>query len=175
MKSFILGGIILLLVSVVAVINKDNFIVAPYGSPSQENWWKRNPIFGYPSYSYWEAFESKPLTTIKKSVVHNSSEDPLLQYAPDTPSPVTLDNNQPYHLLNDIMQPPRFKESISCVNSRSCYATDFQRMLEKTGTHRQMTNNYKRDYPDSCTSPIQELVLNFYKHDAMPVPVNNTG
>ena len=73
------------------------------------------------------------------------------------------------------MSPPRVKESISCVNSRSCYATDFDRMISKTGNFRQMTNNYKRGYPDSCSAPYQELVLNFYKADPMAIPKNNTG
>jgi hypothetical protein len=87
----------------------------------------------------------------------------LLDYRPNQPSPVDLQNTQPYHLLSDIMEQPRIKESVSCVNSRSCYATDFERTIEKTGNYRQQTNNYKRKYPDSCSSPLQELVLNFYK------------
>jgi hypothetical protein len=61
------------------------------------------------------------------------------------------------------MEEPRVKESVSCVNSRSCYATNFERTIEKTGNYNQLTNNYKRKYPDSCSSPLQELVLNFYK------------
>ena len=87
----------------------------------------------------------------------------ILDYLPNQPSPVDLQNSQPYHLLSDIMGEPRVKESISCVNSRSCYATDFERTIEKTGNYRQQTNNYKRKYPDSCSAPMQELVLNFYK------------
>jgi hypothetical protein len=87
----------------------------------------------------------------------------LLDYRPNQPSPVDLQNTQPYHLLSDIMGEPRVKESVSCVNSRSCYATNFERTIEKTGNYRQQTNNYKRKYPDSCSSPLQELVLNFYK------------
>ena len=87
----------------------------------------------------------------------------ILDYRPNQPSPVELYNSQPYHLLNDYMQEPRLKESLSCVDSRSCYATDFQRTIEKTGNYSQLTNNYKRKYPDSCSAPLQELVLNFYK------------
>ena len=87
----------------------------------------------------------------------------IMDYRPNQPSPVDLYNTQPYHLLNDIMEQPRLKESISCVDSRSCYATDFQRTIEKTGDFKQLTNNYKRKYPDSCSAPLQELVLNFYK------------
>jgi len=92
----------------------------------------------------------------------DSNQD-LLDYRPNQPSPIDLHNTQPYHLLSDIMQEPRVKESLSCVNSRSCYATDFQRSIEKTGNFLQMTNNYKRKYPDSCSGGHQELTLNFYK------------
>jgi len=114
-----------------------------------------------------EAFDDVPMMDKK--------EPPVLSYPPNGPSPVDLYNKQPYHLLSDEMQPPRMKESLSCVNSRSCYATDFQRMIEKTGTFRQLTNNYKRGFPDSCTGWQQELALNFYKADPVPIPPNNTG
>lgn len=95
----------------------------------------------------------------------NPTADPnqdLLDYRPNQPSPVDLQNTQPYHLLSDYMGEPRVKEALSCVTSRSCYATDFQRTIEKTGNYSQMTNNYKRKYPDSCSGTEQELTLNFY-------------
>lgn len=105
----------------------------------------------YPA--YFEKFEDK--------------KSPIFEYPPNTPSPADIYNNQPYHLLNDEFQSPRDKESLSCVNSRSCYATDFEKVISKTGNFRQFTNNYKRGYPDSCSAPYQELVLNFYKADPM--------
>lgn len=120
-------------------------------------------------YRYTEGFENVP------SILQSDGANPILEFVPDSPSPADIYDTQPYHLLSDIMEVPRTKESISCVNSRNCYATDFGRMIEKTGTFRQMTNNYKRNYPDSCTAPTQELVLNFYKTDPMPIPSNNTG
>lgn len=123
----------------------------------------------YYFYRYTEGFENA------RNILRSDDANPILEFAPDTPSPADVYDNQPYHLLSDIMAVPRTKESISCVNSRNCYATDFSRMIEKTGTFRQMTNNYKRNYPDSCTAPTQELVLNFYKTDPMPIPSNNTG
>jgi len=160
--------------------------VAPFAPKSHKNWWRRDgwARFGYPYYSYWENFENlndKPAPFIVNSEDSSllskqaESESPVMEFAPDTPGPADLYNNQPYHLLGDEMAAPRDKESISCVNSRSCYATDFQRMVDKTGNFRQMTNNYKRNYPDSCSAPYQELVLNFYKADPMSVPQNNTG
>ena len=191
MRNNILFDILLVLISLVISmsISKAKFVnyVAPYARKSQKNWWKRAgwERFGYPYYSYWENFEnlndrpaevaaeSEDQVELLKSKIGN--EGAVLEYPPDTPGPADLYNNQPYHLLGDEMPPPRVKETISCVNSRSCYAQDFERMVSKTGNYRQMTNNYKRGYPDSCSAPYQELVLNFYKADSMPVPHNNTG
>jgi len=191
MRNYILFVILLVLIGLVVSmsVNKAKFVnyVAPYAPKSQKNWWKRAgwERFGYPYYSYWENFEnlndrpaevaaeSEDQAELLKSKIGN--EGVVLEYPPDTPGPADLYNNQPYHLLGDEMPPPRVKETISCVNSRSCYAQDFERMVSKTGNYRQMTNNYKRGYPDSCSAPYQELVLNFYKADSMPIPPNNTG
>ena len=194
----VLFGLILLVLTITFLktisMKETNFInyVAPFAPKSHKNWWRRGPAserFGYPSYSYWENFEKenfenlndKPAAYIDDSEDSSllakkvESETPVMEFAPDTPGPADLYNNQPYHLLADEMGQPRDKESLSCVNSRSCYATDFQRMIDKTGNFRQMTNNYKRSYPDSCSAPYQELVLNFYKTDTMSIPQNNTG
>lgn len=159
--------------------------VAPSAPTSQKNWWRRDgwQRFGYPYYSFWESFvnlNDRPADVASERVGNlllpqQTKESVVLDYPPDTPSPADVYNNNPYHLLADEISPPRAKETISCVNSRSCYASDFDRMISKTGTYRQMTNNYKHGYPDSCSSPYQELVLNFYETDAMHVPSNNTG
>jgi hypothetical protein len=53
-------------------------------------------------------------------------------------------------------------------NSQTCYETDFQVRLEKTGNYRQLTNNYKRGDPDSCSAPLQDTAMGFYKVDAVP-------
>ena len=142
-------------------------VFAPYRPTSHLKWWERpdSELFGYPNYSYWEAFANP----------ESKESSPVMEYPPDTPGPADLYNEQPYHLLSDMLSPPRTKEAISCVDSRSCYAVDFDRMVSKTGNFRQMTNNYKRGYPDSCSAPYQELVLNFYKADPMAIPSNNTG
>jgi hypothetical protein len=175
MNNYILISIILIIGLVISMsVDKANFInyVAHYAPKSQKNWWKRSgwQRFGYPTYSFWEGFEN---LNDKPSKI--GTESPIMEFPPDTPAPAKLYNNLPYHLLEDEMSPPHVKETISCVNSRSCYATDFQRMIDKTGNFRQMTNNFKRGYPDSCSAPYQELVLNFYKTDPMPIPQNNTG
>ena len=101
-----------------------------------------------------EGFESQPAPLAD---VKESDTAVLLS---NGPSPANIENRQPYHLLNDIMAPSHDKKSVS---SRSCYATDFVQTMEKTGNFRQMTNNYKRNYPDSCSGWNQELTLNFYQ------------
>ena len=116
---------------------------------------------GYDKHEVSEAFESsKKEGNLEKM---EKTEDPLLSFQPGSGEPVDLHNGQPYHLLSDEMGMPREKESLSCVTSRSCYASDFQRILEKNGSFRQLTNNYKRGYPDSCSGLQQELTMNFYK------------
>jgi len=187
MIKYILFIFVILLLVLFLTKTQSNFAnyVAYYAPKSQENWWKRDgwQRFGYPYYTFWEGFEnlndrpanvaSEDLESLLKQA--KTSESPVLDYPPDSPGPADLYNNQPYHLLSDELSPPRVKETISCVNSRSCYATDFERMVSKTGNYRQFTNNYKRGYPDSCSAPYQELVLNFYKADSIPIPKNNTG
>jgi hypothetical protein len=102
--------------------------------------------------------------------------DNLYQFPPDGPSPATglykSTSAADYLLLSDefpVEEGANAPSRISCVNSRSCYATDFDRLLAQGGNYRQITNNYKRGYPDSCSSPYQELVLSFYKSDGLRV------
>ena len=190
MKAILLGIVVLIIVGLVwMTTQRATFVnyVAPYAPKSQKNWFERPgwQRFGFPYYSFWENFENqndRPAEIGTESEEQAAlltrklgDEGAVMEFPPDSPGPADLYNNQPYHLLNDEMAPPRINENISCVNSRSCYATDFQRMIDKTGNYRQMTNNYKRNYPDSCSAPYQELVLNFYKTDPMPIPQNNTG
>jgi len=150
--------------------------VASYKNDNLENWWAKQgwERFGYPYYSFWESFTNyaetntamtKEIKNDISNIVKKDVEDVLMAYPPDGPAPAKLSMKTPYHLLGDELKPPREKEALSCVNSRSCYATDFQRAIEKTGNFRQFTNNFKRGTPDSCTAPYQELVLNFYKAD----------
>lgn len=121
-------------------------------------WWERvdASLFGYPSYSYWEAFSNPaPLKPLEKE------ESPLLEYPPNGPSPADVYTEHPYHLLGDIL-PAASNKSIA-LDSRSCYASDFEKATAKTGNYRQLTNNYKREYPDSCNSLNQDLLMKFYK------------
>ena len=48
--------------------------------------------------------------------------------------------------------------------TKQCFEVDWLRNnIEKTGSYKQMTNNYKRSYPDTCNSLNQDLILDFYK------------
>jgi hypothetical protein len=180
MKSYLLYVLLLLLIAIMLCSNNvSGFMnyIAPYGNPLQKDWWKRADWyhFAFPTFSYWESFENPSNSDDKKREPLVPQRDTLFEFPPNTPDSANLYNNQPYHLLSDEFSPPRENESISCVNSRSCYATDFNRLISKTGNYRQLTNNYKREYPDSCSAPYQELVLNFYKIKPFDTPQNNTG
>ena len=137
------------------IINKERLLHYIPHNTSQEKWWERSDVNGTSTYSRWEAFENPaPL---------QQDDSPIMEYPPNGPSPAEVHNAQPYHLLEDMMPPPSDKESLSTINSRSCYAADFEQSVAKTGNFRQTTNNYKRNYPDSCSGWNQELTLNFYK------------
>ena len=66
---------------------------------------------------------------------------------------------EPYSLLKDVIP---LSSNRSSPTSQRCYDADFQPRIEKTGNYRQLTNNYRRGYPDSCSSPLHEFVLSFY-------------
>jgi len=72
---------------------------------------------------------------------------------------------QPYSLLLGWL--PLATENTYTTAER-CRALDFQPRLERTGNFRQLTNNYKRGDPDSCSGPIQDLSLAIYKTTPIP-------
>jgi hypothetical protein len=100
----------------------------------------------------------------------NTPADPVMEYPPNNPAPVVGQGREPYQLLKDELASVGPPDQISRVNSRSCYATDFSRLLENS-SYRQLTNNYRHGYPDSCSAPFQEMVLSFYKTDGVNVPI----
>jgi hypothetical protein len=54
--------------------------------------------------------------------------------------------------------------------SQKCYQVDWARGLERAGSYAQRTNNYIHGYPDSCSAPYHELILNFYEEKPMSAP-----
>lgn len=84
----------------------------------------------------------------------------LTNLEPDT---ANLENpRDPYALLKDVVKP--LPPNAKGLTAETCYGVDFQTRLEKTGNFRQLTNNYKRGTPDSCSTPDHSL-MSFYKPD----------
>ena len=75
--------------------------------------------------------------------------------------------NDSYLLLDNVLPPKTSKDGASPTASR-CYDNDFQKRIERTGNYRQMTNNYKRGVPDSCSGLTHELVNTFYEVQQLP-------
>lgn len=143
--------------------------VQGYDQNATKKWWTDSVSALEPFQNQLEAFEGgAPLIDLSKQ----DSSSVLMEYAPGKPAPTELYNKKPFHLLSDILEPVLEEGDMapSCVTSRSCFATDTEAHLSKVGNYRQMTNNYKREYPDNCSAPRQDLVLNFYK--AEPVHVS---
>jgi len=72
-------------------------------------------------------------------------------------------SNDTYLLLRDTLQGyPGGLKAIGPTSAR-CYGMDWTRTQERAGSYNQQTNNYKHEYPDSCSSWNHDLVLDFYK------------
>jgi hypothetical protein len=85
----------------------------------------------------------------------------------DGPAPSALNTpRKPYNLLEELPAAPR--GSISCLKASCCSETDFEWRTNQTGNYLQRTNNYKREFPDSCSAPLTELNLAFYKNSVLP-------
>lgn len=52
---------------------------------------------------------------------------------------------------------------LSGMGAADCAAADRARQLELGGQYVQRTNNYRRDYPDTCSAPLTELVGSVYR------------
>jgi hypothetical protein len=101
----------------------------------------------------------------------NISPAELVRGTPETdyidgPADASLKQpRKPYNLLPDLPAAPR--GSISCLKASCCAETDFEWRTNQTGNFLQRTNNYKREFPDSCSAPLTELNLAFYKNDVL--------
>lgn len=58
---------------------------------------------------------------------------------------------------------------LSGLTADGCAKTDAARQMELGGQYVQRTNNYRREYPDNCSSPLSEFVGGFYE------PKNGVG
>jgi hypothetical protein len=79
------------------------------------------------------------------------------------PADATLESPRiPYHLLGDYLEPA--EERLANLKSECAYIADGERLIEKTGSYGQITNNYKRAKPDNGSTLLHELSLSFYKN-----------
>jgi hypothetical protein len=144
-----------LLVLVLAVMGAYQLDVAGMNPSEGTRWWRD-------SVAPWEGFQGgRADKKGEEGGKGKGNEEEDGDTAPGKRAPVDLYSTSPYHLLADRLAP--VENALSCVNSRSCFATDAEAQLSLVGNYRQLTNNYKREYPDSCSALRQELVLGFYE------------
>lgn len=140
-----------------------------YGYPTWVSWFNW-PYRQRPWIYYREGFDEKSKESSEKEQNMSNNFSPRKDdniFRLGGPAPYTWkEQTTPYHLLN--IPKPCEKEIISNTNSRNCYASNFQRLIEKVGSYAQQTNNYKHSRPDVCHSPYQELVMSFYRMDRFP-------
>ena len=116
---------------------------------------------GYPSVSN-EAFTD--FITNSSYPTEQLCSMPLTSPLPQLsgPADATLDEaREPYHLLGDYL--PAAEGRTANLKSECAYITDAQRLIEKTGSYGQITNNYKKAKPDNGSTLLRELSLSFYK------------
>lgn len=136
-----------------------------YGWGSQ---WGYDPRVRYVTYIEPFATQSVPAKTAEAL---EEKPNTILEFPPNAPAEVLKAIAEPYQLLRDELPPVGPPDEPSKVTAQSCFMGNFERLLEPVGNYRQMTNNFKHGYPDSCTSPFHELVGSFYKSDGMRVNV----
>jgi hypothetical protein len=80
------------------------------------------------------------------------------------PADSMLNPRIPYHLLQGVLEDAAVDDKPNTAfNAQACYESDFANRIQLTGNFNQLTNNYRRKNPDSCSAPVHELVNNFYK------------
>jgi hypothetical protein len=103
---------------------------------------------------------------------------PLVVTTPATKTESFLNPQQAdadYRLLTDVLPSSDPKSVIVTTNnSETCRLLDDSISLQTASDYSQRTNNYKRDYPDSCSSPWHELTLNFYQTTSQK-PIQSTS
>jgi hypothetical protein len=125
-----------------------------------QKWFPRFGSYDPASRSYgWsvEGFQA-PAT---KPVVPDMAPREVIGVNANDKADANLANDQPYHLLQD--ERANARPQLSTVSTAGCYATDMEQHLSKVGNHRQLTNNYRRAGPDSCSAPWKELLFHFYE------------
>ena len=65
--------------------------------------------------------------------------------------------------LSDVLETAN---GLSDLDAAGCAAADEARQMELGGQYVQRTNNYRREYPDHCSSLLSDFVGGFYKPKA---------
>lgn len=146
-----------------------NYVWGGYGPRwGWRRWgWRRRPYWG------WAPWRPRP---IRQVIVYEGMEDG--KDAEDVMSKdatFSPDLRKPYSLLNDFLDPVAYPAGIRCTNAEECYKNDFNRAIVSVGNFRQFTNNYKHDYPDSCTTGLPEANLAIYKERPFSIERKGLG
>ena len=73
------------------------------------------------------------------------------------------DQSADYRLLADALPLENsMAKARTDITSEACRLRDAALDLQLDGDYSQRTNNYPRKFPDSCSAPRHELLLNFY-------------
>ncbi len=71
-----------------------------------------------------------------------------------------------YRLLADVIPVTNPEDTVRYdITSDVCRQMDASEDLKLNGDYSQRTNNYKRTFPDSCSAPRHEMLLDFYSSD----------
>jgi hypothetical protein len=78
------------------------------------------------------------------------------------------DQRADYRLLADVLPTVSpLTVARSDITSERCRMLDASEDLMLEGSYAQVTNNYLRTFPDSCSAPRHELLLDFYDSKKM--------
>jgi len=110
----------------------------------------------------------RPRMDIKEAFQGEQKVEDVEDINLDGMSPADASLNQPRQPYSLLLGWLPLATEPTYTTAERCRNLDFQPRLERTGNFRQLTNNYKRGDPDSCSGPIQDLTLAFYK--TTPVP-----
>ena len=105
--------------------------------------------------------DMQAISTNMESYINQYVIRPAIPYIEPMVDLMPEEVEQPYSLLNGVL-PLKDIQTGGLLNSQTCYEGDFQTRIEKTGNFRQLTNNYKRNDGESCSSPLQEFVTAYY-------------
>lgn len=163
-------GVLVVFLTIVLLCGLFNYqltaSVWPVVRPRIEATWPRRP-------GVIEGFSEGDGFTLESSLKAWLPAPELLTKKAGTECPAVLNNAAPsrtgmkgpyksYDLLDDWLQGLPEPRVAGGPTAARCYKVDYAPELE-IGSYAQRTNNYLHKYPDSCSAPYRELILDFYK------------